>query len=119
MQSLNSTLVKDQLIGLKAELLNKSDAFIKDAPKTQTEKGDEAEQASSDASLNLSLRLHERDQLLVQKIDYALSKLNNGDFGLCDSCEAEIEEKRLAARPYTTLCIACKEEQEHHRRFFA
>lgn len=112
-------VMKEKLLGLKSELLNKSQQFRQEHPETRTNRGDEADQASNEINLNLSLQLQERDRLLVQKIDYALSKINQGNFGECDDCGAEIEEKRLAARPYTNMCITCKEEQEHRRRMHA
>jgi DnaK suppressor protein len=49
---------------------------------------------------------------LLKKIDEALERINNGTFGICESCGEEISLKRLEARPVTTLCIDCKTRQE-------
>lgn len=111
--------LKEKLLSLKSEVLNKSQNFRTDTSQSRPTSGDEADQASSEINLNLSLRLQERDRLLIQKIDYALAKINKGTLGECDDCGADIEIKRLLARPYTTLCIACKEEQEHQRKMHA
>ena len=42
----------------------------------------------------------------------ALRKLDQGEFGVCEECGGMIGKKRLEARPETTLCIRCKEDQE-------
>jgi DnaK suppressor protein len=55
----------------------------------------------------------------LQKIDRALRKIDEGDFGVCEECGEEISTKRLEARPETTLCIRCKEDQERHEKDFA
>ena len=52
------------------------------------------------------------------KIDKALARIESGTFGICEKCEEEISLKRLEARPVTTLCIRCKEEQEQKEKSF-
>ena len=42
--------------------------------------------------------------------------IEDGSYGICESCNEEISEKRLKARPVTTLCIACKKKQEDEER---
>ena len=48
----------------------------------------------------------------------ALIKIEEGNFGQCEECEEEISIKRLEARPETTLCIRCKEDQERAEKDF-
>ncbi len=48
-----------------------------------------------------------------------MKKIDSGEFGTCESCEEPISIKRLEARPVTTLCIRCKEEQEMEERSYA
>ena len=54
----------------------------------------------------------------IDKIDKALKKIEEGEFGMCDVCEEPISVKRLEARPETNLCIRCKEDQERAERDF-
>ncbi|MES4784528.1 MAG: hypothetical protein C4294_00360 [Nitrospiraceae bacterium] len=61
---------------------------------------------------NFELRLKEREQKLLKKIDEALERLAANTYGICESCGQEIPYKRLKARPVTTLCIECKTQQE-------
>jgi DnaK suppressor protein len=80
---------------------------------------DETDLAASEVNQSLTLRLRDRERLLIQKVEEALSKIQAGTYGVCEECEESIEAKRLEARPVATLCIACKEEQEHKEKVFA
>src|SRR5262245_20785660 len=73
---------------------------------------DLGDQATAETDQNFILRLKEREQKLLKKIDEALDRITNGTFGICESCGQEIGFKRLKARPVTTLCIDCKTQQE-------
>src|SRR6476660_3513778 len=73
---------------------------------------DETDLTSAELEQSMRLRLRNRETLFVKKIDEALKRIHSGEFGQCESCEEEIDLKRLQARPTTTLCVACKEEQE-------
>lgn len=64
----------------------------------------------------LSTRLHDRERRLLRKIDGALTRLANGDYGCCEICDEFIGLARLKARPTATVCIDCKEEQENEER---
>jgi DnaK suppressor protein len=79
---------------------------------------DVSDQASAEAEQNFSMRIREREQRLVKKIDEALDRMDQSTYGICERCEEEIPYPRLKARPVTTLCINCKtlEEQEEKIR---
>lgn len=79
---------------------------------------DEIDLASSEYLQSLSLRLRDREKTYLKKLDLALQKIDAGDFGVCEQCGEEIQLKRLEARPVTTLCIRCKEDQELEERSF-
>ena len=53
-----------------------------------------------------------------EKVQKALSKIDDGSFGVCEECGASISPKRLDARPEATLCIRCKEDQERVEKDF-
>lgn len=80
---------------------------------------DEVDLASSEADQSMNLRLRDRERILLKKIDKAIKKIEDGDYGVCESCGEEIGAKRLEARPVTDLCIRCKEEQEQMERSYA
>ncbi len=77
---------------------------------------DVGDQATAVADQNFLLRLKEREQKLLKKIDEAIERIANGTFGICESCGGEIGFKRLKARPVTTLCIDCKTQQEQEEK---
>ena len=77
---------------------------------------DEMDSASSEVNLQFTGRLREREQGLLAKIDAALEKIEQGEYGACVSCGEEIGVKRLQARPVAELCIDCKSEQEKLER---
>ena len=77
---------------------------------------DLSDQASAESDQNFVLRLKERDQKLLKKIDEALDRIAARTYGVCERCGQEIPHKRLKARPVTTLCIECKTLQEQEER---
>jgi DnaK suppressor protein len=77
---------------------------------------DEIDTASSEVNLQFTGRLREREQGLLSKIDAALEKIEDGEYGECKSCGEDIGVKRLKARPVAELCIECKSEQEKLER---
>jgi DnaK suppressor protein len=79
---------------------------------------DLSDQASAEMDQNFVIRLKEREQKLLKKIDEALDRLATNTYGICVRCGEEIPYPRLKARPVTTLCIDCKtlEEQEERIR---
>jgi DnaK suppressor protein len=77
---------------------------------------DEMDLASSEYLQSFEFRLRGREKSLLSKLDLALKKITDGTFGICEICEEPIGKKRLEARPETTLCIKCKEDQEREER---
>ena len=79
---------------------------------------DEIDLASSEYTQSMVFRLRDREKFLLKKIEKALSRIEDGTFGICERCEEPISPKRLEARPVTTLCIRCKEEQEKKEKSY-
>ena len=79
---------------------------------------DEIDLASSEYAQSMVFRLRDREKFLLQKIEKALARIEDGTFGICERCEEDISPKRLEARPVTTLCIRCKEEQEKKEKSY-
>jgi DnaK suppressor protein len=79
---------------------------------------DEMDLASSEYLQSFTFRLRGREKAFLDKIQKAIDKIDNGTFGVCDDCGDKISVKRLEARPETTLCIRCKEDQERVEKDF-
>ena len=110
----------------KSVLENKRVALVKSAQESleqdmtldTNELPDEVDLASSEYIQSFALRLRGRERMFLDKIEKALRKIEDGEFGMCEDCEDPIGRKRLDARPETTLCIRCKEDQERAERDF-
>jgi DnaK suppressor protein len=66
--------------------------------------------ATFERERDLSLSNNIKD--LLEKIDHALSRIDEGTYGLCEKCERPIEKARIKALPYATLCIRDKQAEE-------
>ncbi|MFT7054319.1 MAG: DnaK suppressor protein [Psychromonas sp.] len=69
---------------------------------------DPIDRATQEEEFSLELRARDRERKLIKKIEKTLKKIEEDDFGFCDSCGVEIGIRRLEARPTADLCIDCK-----------
>jgi len=69
---------------------------------------DPNDRASQETDISLELRSRDREGKLVKKINEALERLTEGDYGYCEKCGEEVGVSRLEARPTAELCIDCK-----------
>lgn len=74
--------------------------------------GDDADNASQEQALTMNLRMSERDNNLLKKIDAALERLENGTFGYSVISHEEIGISRMLARPLATMTVEEQEEYE-------
>jgi DnaK suppressor protein len=122
-----TTMSKEQLEEFRKQLEEKRDEIVKRAQQTLQQDmtldaddlPDEMDLASSEYLQAFTFRLRGREKNLLDKIQRALERIDNGTFGICEECDEPISAKRLEARPETTLCIRCKEEQERVERDFS
>jgi DnaK suppressor protein len=77
---------------------------------------DEIDAGASENSQSLPLRLRARERFLLGKIETALQRIAFGSFGTCDRCGQNISVWWLEARPTTTLCLDCQDEEEIEER---
>ena len=116
-------LTKAQLKKFKDMLESKRMEIIRKAQQTLDEDmtldaNDLPDLASSEYLQSFTFRLRGREKVFLDKIQKALEKIDGGNFGVCDDCGERISVKRLEARPETTLCIRCKEDQERVEKDF-
>ena len=77
---------------------------------------DFTDQATFESDMDLNIHMKERENKLIFKIKEALERIENGTYGICDICGEGISETRLKARPVTTVCITCKQNQENQEK---
>lgn len=92
---------------------------VKTAIASHERDSDEADQASFEEELRLALRQADRESRLLNNIEAALKRVENGEYGYCEETGEPIGLPRLFFRPTAKLCIEAKERQEskeHHYR---
>ena len=106
-----------RLLAQKAnELLDEAEKTVSDMTTGKENFPDPNDRASLESDRNFELRIRDRERKLLVKIQEAIKRIDDGIFGICDVCSGPISEKRLMARPVTTLCIDCKTKQEKIER---
>jgi RNA polymerase-binding transcription factor len=109
---------KTELNKFRALLVTKRDAVVNSTGKKthwdnmeNTRHGDFVDQASDDNEVHVNIKLRQTDAKLLRAIESAISRIDNGVYGVCTECEAEISFARLFAVPWTSVCIGCKEKK--------
>ncbi len=103
---------KKQLEGKREDLLKEADRTLTELTDQHGNIPDPNDRATAESDRNFELRIRNRERKLLSKIEDALQRIEDGEYGECDSCGELIGLKRLEARPVTTLCIECKTLQE-------
>ncbi|MCG2739067.1 MAG: RNA polymerase-binding protein DksA [Syntrophaceae bacterium] len=117
---LKTTMKPEKVEFFRRMLTRKINDLLDEAGKTVSEMTygvkenypDPNDRASLESDRNFELRIRDRERKLIIKMQEALKRMDDGVFGVCDVCTGPISEKRLMARPVTTLCINCKMKQE-------
>ena len=94
------------------ELLNQAGDTVSGMTAPKENFPDPTDRAALEADRNFMLRIRDREHKLIKKIKKALDRIENGTFGICESCGEDISIKRLKARPVTSQCIECKSKEE-------
>jgi len=120
-----SKLDEEEIAYLKALLIQQLEEYTRrgdDAVSGMKEEDnfypDPLDRASSETVRNFSLRIKDRESRLIKKIKSALDRIEEGTYGICETCEEEISFDRLKARPVAMHCIECKTKSEHFEKFF-
>lgn len=101
-----------KLLTWRDELVEESRETIANLKQEVRDVGDEAERATRETENSLELRTRDRYRKLINKIDKALNRLDDGEYGYCDETGEEIGLARLEARPIATLCLDAQERWE-------
>jgi DnaK suppressor protein len=107
---------KQKLTTWKDELLNESRETLDHLREENWHEPDVNDRASVETETSLELRTRDRYRKLIDKIDSALRRIENGKYGYCDETGDEIGIKRLEARPIATLTIEAQERHESYER---
>lgn len=104
------------LEGWRQELMEEVDRTMGHMKDDVTNFPDPTDRASQESEFSLELRTRDRERKLINKINKTLRKIDDHEYGYCESCGVEIGIRRLEARPTADLCIECKTLQEMKER---
>ncbi len=105
-----------KLVVWKQELLGQSAETIDNLQESARNVPDLADRASEETDRALELRTRDRQRKLVSKIDAALRRIENGEYGYCEMTGEPISLKRLDARPIATMTLEAQEKHERREK---
>ena len=107
---------KRKLMNWKNELLKESSQTLNNLQSENEAKPDITDRASEEIDRSFELRTRDRERKLINKIDAALQRIEDGSYGYCDETGEPISIKRLEARPVATLSLEAQEMHEKAER---
>jgi DnaK suppressor protein len=99
---------KDLLTRWLDELLLHAGSTVDGLRESDEALPDPLDRAVFDSERNFTLRIRGRESMLIRKIRESLDDIQEGVYGICESCGEDISVERLKARPVTRHCIRCK-----------
>jgi DnaK suppressor protein len=112
------TQIKESLLSSKVAIIHNLEEDIADFVESSehtTDLNDSADLAADDMHKLLLKALETENNMALLRINAALSRLENGTYGICRQCGATIDHERLLAMPEAILCISCKSQSEKNK----
>ena len=103
---------RQKLLSWKKDLLKESSQTLNNLQNENEAKPDITDRASEEIDRSFELRTRDRERKLINKIDAALQRIEDGSYGYCDETGDPISIKRLEARPVATLSLEAQEMHE-------
>ena len=103
---------RQKLVNWKKDLLKESSQTLNNLQSENEAKPDITDRASEEIDRSFELRTRDRERKLINKIDAALQRIEDGSYGYCDETGDPISIKRLEARPVATLSLEAQELHE-------
>ena len=103
---------RQKLVSWKKDLLKESSQTLNNLQNENEAKPDITDRASEEIDRSFELRTRDRERKLINKIDAALQRIEDGSYGYCDETGDPISIKRLEARPVATLSLEAQELHE-------
>lgn len=107
-----------RLLRWREELLQESSQTLQNLQEASLQSPDIADRASAETDRAVELRTRDRGRKLVQKIDEALDRLDEGTYGYCEETGEPIGLRRLEARPIATMSLEAQERHERMERIY-
>ncbi len=107
---------RQMLQNWRRELMEEVDRTVHHMQDEAANFPDPADRATQEEEFSIELRTRDRERKLIRKIDQTIDRLDQEDYGYCDTCGIEIGLRRLEARPTATQCVDCKSLDEIKER---
>ncbi len=109
---------RNKLLKWRAEILADANQTILNLQEETVKEPDIADRASTESERALELRTRDRQRKLIGKIDAALRRIDEGEYGYCDETGEPISLRRLEARPVATLSLEAQERHERREKVY-
>ncbi|HXG53584.1 MAG TPA: TraR/DksA C4-type zinc finger protein [candidate division Zixibacteria bacterium] len=104
---------EETLLETKKQLLKEIQSRVRGESEGVKDEGrDTYDLASDERDREINFILNDREREKLRAIDEALERIKDKTYGICESCEGEIQLGRLKVLPFTRLCVKCQEENE-------
>ncbi|WP_024953876.1 RNA polymerase-binding protein DksA [Sulfurospirillum arcachonense] len=101
---------EDLLVERKTQIKKNIDDAAKEIESLKDDDvGDEADHASISTDRMIEQAISAQQRRELGEIDFSLSKIKSGGYGICEMCEEDISFQRLKVKPYAKYCIVCRE----------
>ena len=110
---------RKKLLDWKQQLMEEVDRTVDHMKDDATNFPDPNDRATQEEEFSLELRTRDRERKLIKKINEAIKRIDDDEYGYCETCGIEIGNNRLDARPTAELCIDCKTLEEIRERQIA
>lgn len=107
---------RNMLQAWRRQLMEQVDRTVNHLQDEATNFPDPLDRATQEEELAIELRTRDRERRLIRKIHVTLERIDQDDYGYCDTCGVEIGLRRLEARPTATKCVDCKALDELRER---
>jgi DnaK suppressor protein len=107
---------RHKLIAWKEDILRESKETLHHMQEETLQQPDITDRASLETDYALELRTRDRQRKLISKINQAIERIENGEYGYCEETGQPIGLPRLEARPIATLCLEAQERHEKYER---
>ena len=105
--------VREKLLEMRRQTMREISNDLQQGREGAKDEGmDTYDLASEERDREISFILTDRERERLQAIQEALERVEDGSYGICESCEMEIAPARLEALPFTRLCVTCQAERE-------
>ena len=107
---------RDKLLCWKEAILRESQDTLSQLQVDSLREADLNDRASSETDWSIELRTRDRQRKLISKIEAALRRIDEGEYGYCEVSGEPISLARLEARPIATMTVEAQERHERHER---